>query len=292
MLELHRMIHRRPGRWLSQVLNNVPAHIGEHVEKGRKTSLNLSEVSLLGIDVGFSRTRPTTGIAWSANGTFGASKTHTDWERRQVHLPPSTTFSVIAIDGPLVPLGSDDSLERLCERLFICGAFQTRCKPGLSHHGYGKDLRRAASETAAQVLHLGDQNGAIEKVIRTGTPIVEAFPNAFLGVLLPEARFALPAAGKRKKFDWLYYHAADSGVLVDLFRALDWNNQGLIDAVLAEKDHEKRAAWICLLTAACAATGTSEVVGDDLGGWFWLPPLDLWAPWAREGLDKNRLSLA
>jgi hypothetical protein len=61
--------------------------------------------------------------------------------------------------------------------------------------------------------------------------------------------------------------------------------------VLAEKDHEKRAAWICLLTAACAAAGTSEVIGDEVGGWFWLPPSNLWAPWAREAPEKSRLSL-
>ncbi|MBP2462829.1 MULTISPECIES: DUF429 domain-containing protein [unclassified Rhizobium] len=257
-----------------------------------KPTVDLNEVALLGIDVGFSKSRPTTGIAWSKGGQFKAARTHSDWERRNLHIPPATTFSVIAIDGPLVPVGADDSLDRLCERLFIRGAFQTRCKPGLSNHGYGKDLRRAASQTAEQILHLASSNEAIEKAIRPGTSVIEAFPNAFLGVLLPEARFAMPAAAKRKKFDWLYEHAIDSGVLSEVFEALDWQNQALLDAMLAETDHEKRAAWICLLTAACAATGTSQVVGDDIGGWFWLPPIDLWAPWAREALDKNRLALA
>ncbi|KKX26698.1 DUF429 domain-containing protein [Rhizobium sp. LC145] len=254
--------------------------------------MDLNSIALLGIDVGFSKSRPTTGIAWSNGGQFNAARTHSDWERRSLHIPPSTTFSVIAIDGPLVPLGANDSLDRVCERLFIRGAFQTRCKPGLSNHGYGKDLRRAASHTAEQILHLASSSEAIEKAIRPGTSVIEAFPNAFLGVLLPEARFALPAAGKRKKFDWLYDHAVDSGVLNDIFEALEWRNQALLDVMLAETDHEKRAAWICLLTAACAAIGTSEVVGDDAGGWFWLPPADLWAPWAREALEKNRLALA
>ncbi|WP_245414318.1 hypothetical protein [Mycoplana dimorpha] len=65
--------------------------------------MNYRDIALLGIDVGFSKYRPTTGIAWIANGTFGAAKTHTDWERRRKNLPPATMFSVIAIDGPLVP---------------------------------------------------------------------------------------------------------------------------------------------------------------------------------------------
>jgi hypothetical protein len=255
-------------------------------------SVDLSRIALLGIDVGFSKSRATTGIAWSKNGEFGAARTHSDWERRSQHIPASTKFSVIAIDGPLVPLGSDDSLDRLCERLFIRGAFQTRCKPGLSNHGYGKDLRRAAAETANQVLHLAEHNADASRAIRHDTFIIEAFPNAFLGVLLPEARFALPKAGKRKKFDWLYDHAIDSGALADLFLSIGWKNAELMTAILGERDHEKRAAWICLLTAACAASGEAEVVGDDIGGWFWLPPQDQWAEWARDALEQNRLALA
>lgn len=255
-------------------------------------SVDLSRIALLGIDVGFSKSRATTGIAWSNNGEFGAARTYSDWERRSQHIPASTKFSVIAIDGPLVPVGSDDSLDRLCERLFIRGAFQTRCKPGLSNHGYGKDLRRAAGETANQVLHLSEHIADASRAIRQDTLMIEAFPNAFLGVLLPEARFALPKAGKRKKFDWLYEHAVDSGVLSDLFQKIGWHNPQLLTAVLGERDHEKRAAWICLLTAACAASGEAEVVGDDTGGWFWLPPQDQWAGWAREALEKNRLALA
>lgn len=256
-----------------------------------KFPVDLDQVSLLGIDVGFSKSRPTTGIAWSNNGEFGSARTHSDWERRSRHIPAMIKFSVVAVDGPLVPVGADDSLDRLCERLFIRGAFQTRCKPGLSNHGYGKDLRRAASQTAEQVLHLAMSNEAIVKAIRPGTSVVEAFPNAFLGVLLPEARFAMRTSGKRKKFDWLYDHAVDSGVISNIFKILDWHNGMLVEAVVTETDHEKRAAWICLLTAACAATGTSEVVGDDVGGWFWLPPFELWAPWARDSLEKNRIAL-
>lgn len=64
--------------------------------------ININETALLGIDVGFSKSRPTTGIAWSDNGEFGAAKTHSDWERRRQHLPPATSFSIIAINGPLV----------------------------------------------------------------------------------------------------------------------------------------------------------------------------------------------
>lgn len=255
-------------------------------------AFDFDSVSLLGIDVGFSKSRPTTGIAWSAGGDARAARTHSDWDRRKAHIPPDTTFSVIAIDGPLLPPGADEDLNRVCEHLFIRGAFQKRCKPGLSNHGYGRALRRAAADTAKQVLHLAERHEQQAKAVRVGTHIVEAFPNAFLGVLLPEARFAMPAAGKRKKFDWLYDHAIDSGVLQNVFHAIGWMNNALIDRVLSEKDHERRAAWICLLTAACVAVGQTKAVGDEQGGWFWLPPEQLWAEWALAALECNRAALA
>ena len=74
-------------------------------------------------------------------------------------------------------------------------------------------------------------------------------------------------------------------------KAVGWENPELLDAILSERDHEKRGAWICLLTAACAASGEAELVGDAGSGWFWLPPLKLWAPWATEALAQNRRQL-
>jgi hypothetical protein len=54
----------------------------------------------------------------------------------------------------------------------------------------------------------------------------------------------------------------------------------------SETDHELRAALICLLTAALAAKGTAAIIGDSIGGWFWLPPWSLWEHWAKEGLES------
>jgi len=53
-----------------------------------------------------------------------------------------------------------------------------------------------------------------------------------------------------------------------------------------EKDHERRAALICLLTAALAAEGTAAIVGESTGGWFWLLPMSLWQSWARKGHES------
>ncbi|MGF0539890.1 DUF429 domain-containing protein [Agrobacterium sp. ES01] len=252
--------------------------------------MNIGNINLLGIDVGFSQSRPTTGIAWTADGTFGVAKTHTDWERRRLHLPPSTNFSVIAIDGPLVPEGSPDLLVRTCEQLLARGTFQKRCKPGSSHFGTGLQLKRAAHETAKQVRHLTSAP-AFSNAVFLDAAIVEAFPNAFLGVLLSDQTFAADKIKRGKKFDWMYEHTVKAGKFGELLAFIGWDAPDLLNLIEVERDHEKRAAYLCLLTAACATVDKAEVVGDVSTGWIWLPPAELWAPWARDALKRNRLAL-
>jgi len=253
--------------------------------------INLDKLPLLGIDVGFSKSRPTTGIAWSADGTFGAAKTHTDWERRRVYLPPSTNFSVIAIDGPLVPDGSPNLLVRTCEQLMARGKFQKRCKPGSSHFGTGLQLKRAAHETAKQIRHLASAPVFANAVFRD-VAIVEAFPNAFLGVLLSDKTFATDKIRRGKKFDWMYEHAVKAGKFGELLAFIGWDASDLLKQIETERDHEKRASYLCLLTAACAAVDKAVAVGDVSTGWIWLPPAELWAAWARDALEKNQMALA
>jgi hypothetical protein len=247
--------------------------------------MDWAALPLLGIDVGFSRCRRTTGMAWSADGKVGAIKTHSDWERRRNNLPAIPRFAVIAIDGPLLPDGTDERAERSCERFFIRGVFQKRCKPGLSHFGSGFTLRRAARDTAEQFRHLaasGSSTGGPHVI--SDLPIVEAFPNAFIAVLLSDGAFSVGQAIKRKKFDWLYGHALRERAFHRLTRYLQWKCDALLTWLEAECDHEKRAALICLLTAGCAAAGHAMVIGNEAGGYFWLPPRELWANWALDAL--------
>lgn len=253
--------------------------------------MNFNGINLLGIDVGFSKTRPTTGIAWSSQNSFGVAKTHTDWERRQAYIPPEMHFSVIAIDGPLVPVGSPDFLVRTCEQVLARGAFQKRCKPGSSHFGTGLQLKSAALETAKQVLHLAS-TPIFANVVFGDVAIIEAFPNAFLGVLLSDQTFATRSVRRGKKFDWMYDQAIEACLFAKLMSVISWDAPDLLESIEAERDHEKRAAYICLLTAACAAAGKAEVVGDISSGWIWLPPFEIWASWAQEALKKNLATVA
>jgi predicted nuclease with RNAse H fold len=253
--------------------------------------MDVSRINLLGIDVGFSKSRPTTGIAYSNLGNVHAVKTHTDWECRRIHIPPNVQFAVVAIDGPLVPPGSPDRLVRKCEQILARGAFQKRCKPGASHFGTGLQLKHAALETASQVSHL-TAPPMFQQTVLPGVAIIEAFPNAFLGVMLSDTSYEAGQIARGKKFDRMYELAVKDGLFAKLMLKLEWGDFGLLERIEAERDHERRAAYVCLLTAACAATGKAEVVGDVGSGWIWLPPSDLWAGWAREALSINRAALA
>ena len=235
---------------------------------------------LLGIDVGFSQLQKSTGIACLCDERLTLYRANSTWEQRKAQLPENFCPSMIAIDGPLLPEGADPLTVRACEQLFSKGAFCRRCKPGLSHFGTGLQLRQAAMETSRQFCqHFGDPG----RKLRSG--VAEAFPNLFLGVLASEEDYAaIPKLRRGQKFDWLY------GCTV---KKLDGLMQHIIlpdvvyDRLKIETDHELRAALICLLTAALACGDRVVLAGSEEGGWFWLPPMEMWEPWAVEAVRVN-----
>jgi hypothetical protein len=104
----------------------------------------------MGIDVGFSTTRPTTGIAFLNRDKLHLERTGTAWKSREAIIPNGVHPSVIPIDGPLLPVGADQHIRRHVELVFIRAPFHNRCRPGLSHHGVGLELRRASSDACVQ----------------------------------------------------------------------------------------------------------------------------------------------
>lgn len=231
---------------------------------------------LLGMDAGFSRTRATTGLAWGGAVPCGGAKAGTAWEQRQRVLPPGLRFDLIAIDAPLLPPAAPDKAARLCEAAFLRAPFHDRCKPGLSHFGAGLDLRRAGAEAARQ----------LRAVAAPDAPMIEAFPHLFMAVLLPEDLFAAPPPCRARKSDHFYELCLEQGCFAAVMARLDWRDEGVTAALARETDHDRRAALVCLLTAACAAAGQCVRVGDAAGGWLWLPPWPLWQGWARDGLRR------
>jgi len=115
------------------------------------------------------------------------SRLEAQWESRKAQIPRDFRPMVIALDGPPLPKGADHHSRRLCETAFIHTPFQKRCKPGLSHWGLGLEFRRASAEACAQFSRiLMSSSLESRNAVYRGGPIVEAFPNAFLGVLTPE----------------------------------------------------------------------------------------------------------
>jgi hypothetical protein len=247
-------------------------------------------VDLIGFDIGFSETRRTSGAARLKGSFLSHSRATSEWRSREKVLG-SGMAEVIAIDGPI--LKDVDYPKRLCETVFSSGSFSHRCKPGFSHvPGTGRRFRAAGKEAAERLGNLtrGQTIACAFPRVLEGKNLIEAFPNAFLGVLVSDSCYKeMPRLKRGKKFDWLYGQCCKSHV----FRAvIDHVGLGGISSVLAEieanSDHEERAALVCLLTASAVAVGHYTAVGDDGGGYFFLPPFALWEEWARRELEVQR----
>jgi predicted nuclease with RNAse H fold len=192
-------------------------------------------------------------------------------------------YDAIAIDGPIVLTATNsEQVIRRCERLLTKGPFGKRCKPGFSHYGTGLKLRKATTTIANEMPGYRRHSGV---------RVVEAFPNAFLGVMLDDKTYAaFERIPRGKKSDIFFAQASHDHTFDRLFECLGWDDVTLreqIQAVARETtriSHEHRAALVCVLTAACALSGQAAYVGDDVGGSICLPPLRLWADWARAGL--------
>ncbi|HLW69803.1 MAG TPA: hypothetical protein VKS22_04190 [Candidatus Binataceae bacterium] len=248
-------------------------------------------MKLMGVDVGFSATRPSTGIACLDGDRLSVACARTSWASRCAQIPEGFRPSIIALDGPLISDGVAETAPRACERIFVRAPFDRRCKLALSHWGSGLQLKRAARN--ARVQFSRTLAGKWAKRLNRDGPIVEAFPNAFLAVLMPEETLIrAPRLARGRRFDWLYDQLVTSGKLeADLSADLELTGE-IWNRLKIETHHDKRAALICLLTAAFAAQGTATMVGEATGGWLCLPPWPRWQPWAVDGLERAARAIA
>ena len=244
-------------------------------------------IRVAGLDVGLALERRTSGAATIIDRHIHLSR-EKGGARACAPIISAGPFQVIAVDGPIVPKGSDLRRPRAVERLFASGRFQRRCKPGFSHvPGTGLQLRACAGAAADCLTDAAtlDETSAPFPRVRPGS-IVEAFPNAFLGVCLEERCYGeMPGLRRGRKFDWLY----DQWVRHDLVTRLPLPGglQGLPRLFASTSDHEERAALICALTALLTARGTFTAVGDEAAGWFLLPPWEVWQPWACDAVETG-----
>jgi hypothetical protein len=245
-------------------------------------------MNLIGFDIGFSARRATSSVAKFEGDSLSCNRTSSQWSSREKVLG-GCVADVVAVDGPI--LEDIGYPQRLCETVFSRGLFARRCKPGFSHvQGTGQKFRTATHETVEHLASLthGRYIGCTFPRVMKGKNIVEAFPNAFLGVLLADSYFkAMKKLKRGKKFDWLYHECRKAGVFRSLADSLGAGNLSA-DTIEKNEDHEERAALVCMLTAAAVSVAHYTAVGEEGGGYFFLPPLALWAEWARHELELQR----
>ena len=234
----------------------------------------------LGIDVGFSKDVASTGVCViSPAGGKPVRVTHVRTERTLGairELLGGEIPTAISINGPLVPHAAKGIFRtinryRICERSLSGGIFQKRCKPGPTNSPRGQALHRQATFVANALL-----------LDHPKARVVEAFPNAFLGVMMPPGVFRRPIR---------------RGIKSDVF----WRfgvRQRIIDRLVAHlfddtflppwrrlENHDERAAFVCALTARVSEAGSALVISGD--GEILLPPRDFIQPWALEELCRR-----
>jgi hypothetical protein len=192
-------------------------------------------------------------------------------------------FVVAAFDGPLrgdlAVIGRYRRAEELLTKRFqrLIG------KPGQASSPVGRLLNQNANECARIVLATDMLDAAPHHHAIHAKAIVEAFPTAFLGLLI-ENPATLPVC-RSNRSDIFYVHLAQTGRLAELLHSL-LPGRTLRTPFQTAVHHDDRAAVVCSLTALCVAVGEYTAVGDR-DGWIVLPPRSFIQPWAWKILLEN-----
>jgi len=246
----------------------------------------MDSARIAGLDVGFSTAKPTAGIGlWVDNHLKQLANCH--GVEACARIAAAGDYDIVAIDGPVIPEGQSTRQRRNVERVFCRGLFQRRCKPGFSHvRGTGIRLREEAGTAADRLSNstMGSRVTSIFPHVRKGA-VIEAFPNAFLGVCLDDDVYArMPELRRGQKFAWLYEQWEKLRLVEGLPGLTLEERQFFGEKFQQTNHHEHQAAIICILTGLLVARNQFVAVGDAEGGWFFLPPWSCWKGWAREAV--------
>lgn len=242
--------------------------------------------NIAGIDAGLTLKDRTSGVCRTGASGFVLDHTYIDKLSRARALAPLERFDCLGIDAPVLPKNVLHYNSRPVESLFMRGAYQTRCKPGASHvPGTGQALRRSGCDTAIQFAsETFTQSAVTYPRVQADQNIVEAFPNAFLGVMLDQGVIDAAAAGRGDKTDTFFSLCNTTGAFQALQQQLGWADAAFWNAFPTTTDHDELAALVCAVTAICAQVGKYVAVGDAQGGYFFMPPWSLWQRWAKQAL--------
>ena len=249
---------------------------------------------VLGIDIGWSDRRPSTGVA-----VFEWDSSIVSFQRAVVRaaelqgtleeLVGGKEILCAALDGPL-----GANLERI-DKHRVAESMLTRnqpqeCrigKPGSSASKTGYQLHKAA-QRAARILHDHFRLGPSSHLAKIhDRAIVEAFPTSFLGALLAEDE--VPLTKRRRRSDRFYcrllgpdWTSPSKAGKVYWDAPLPTNRlHVLIGELLPCRqlcpflqdvvNHDERAGVVCALTALCVVARRYMAVGDEKSGFIILP---------------------
>ena len=246
--------------------------------------------AVLGVDVGFSPTRRSSAVC-----RLGWDERHITWSIRRFRALPherEATILAVAGTGRLEAAAFDGLLRagfdvvgryRTAERMLTRRLGARIGKPGQASAPVGKALNAAANDCVGVILRGCDVARAAHAVRIDDRAVVEAFPGAFLGVMLADP--SALAASRADRSDVFFRHLVEGGALEGLLAHL-LPGRGLALPLNGVTDHDDRAALVCALTALCVAAGNYAAVGD-VDGWIVLPPRSFVADWAWADLEAN-----
>lgn len=277
---------------MTPIINEPPEKV--HRESGAEAERS----AVLGIDVGWSAKKPTTGLClveWTNREISlhccEAGVDNDDRQKKLDRLIRGRRLLAVGIDGPLIPKLETANRYRAAEALLSRGRFQRRGKPGPTNGGSGPDLHKHATKLAKLVVNTQDLGPAAYPHRIHEKAVVEAFPNAFLAVLHPDKGFPGKPKAHRRWTDTLFPRLKPQ--IWELLGSLlpQHNPSFSLDDI---QGHERIAAFLCALTAVCIVVGRCVAVGDGRLGYIVLPPLEFWGEsmggsgkWARDTLRDN-----
>jgi hypothetical protein len=236
---------------------------------------------VLGIDIGYSAKRASSAVcrlSWNKDKFewhIGRFK-YDEIERRKCieNVAGKNEILVAAFDGPLRGDLEVIGKYRMAERALTRRLGLKIGKPGQSSSQTGKLLNNATNQAVRCLLEINCLATACHDKAIHEFAIVEAFPSSFMGLLLPEASII---AGKRSGKSDRYFKALTcGGGFAKLLQRLLPERTADYD-IIAIKNHDDRAAFVCALTALAVAADDYTAVGDD-DGWIILPPYDSIVP--------------
>ena len=261
----------------------------------------------LGIDVGYSKTRRSTGLClltitpdtlrWQCLNTGTDESQRLDDLRSLV--PRGTNLLGVGIDGPLTPGLRVVPHYRSSDALLTRGVFSRRGKPGATSAPSGQQLHRHATLIAKLTLQLQDEAHFTLDAATHPDPvhksrILEVFPNAFLSVLLPDAAFD-HLRPKRNASDLFWEASMREGPYLERLIESLTPNRRLDEPFESVTDHDHRAALLCALAVLCPDQNRYVLSGDPTDGDIILPPHEFWGagppdadqPWAETALRNS-----